>query len=227
MVSANPGPPVPRLLPTSAASETAKESALAASSAGGPSAAARPPVQASASYRGPNVAPQSHCSGLPKHTDPTSCFSIADILVSTLPGGTHGEQDVELLTSHLPAVTADDDYYDFYGRNGGVHAAAPGPDSPAWSSCHSDYSRSAARSDAGWDGGLDTLQSPDAGTEVEAGGSSDGPGDWLLLHVLADTEADGDGRGQGEWLSAWQAVDTLLGEPGASVAVWAAAALAQ
>ena len=65
---------------------------------------------------------------------------------------------------------------------------------------------------------------------VDAGGSGGGPDNWLLLDGLADASADGDGAGQGGGLSpglnAGQAVDMLLGEPGASAAMWITSALA-
>ena len=122
--SESPGASVPRLLPNSAASVTTSATALAASSAVGSSAAARPPAQASAFYLGSNAAPQSHCSGLAQHTDPTTCYSISDILPGQ-PGGTQGEQVGDVFTSRLPAAIADDAYYESVC---GMHAAAP--DSP-------------------------------------------------------------------------------------------------
>ena len=123
-----------------------------------------------------------------------------------------------MFTSRLPAAILDKAYYESVC---GMHAAAP--DSPAWSSCRSDDS---AGSDSDCDGGIDALHGPDAGTVANAGCSGGGPDDWLLLDVLADAAADGDGAGQGGGLNAGQAVDTLLGEPGASAAMWIASALA-
>ena len=209
--NSKPSTSVPRLLPTSTATVTATATALAASSKVEPSAAARPPAQASAFSRGPGVPPQSHCGSLAKNPR-TSCFSLADILVPGQLGGTQGEQVGDVPVARLPAAIADDDYYESLC---GLHATAP--DSPAWSSCRSDDS---AGSDSDCDGGIDALQGPDAGTVADAGGSCGGPDDWLLLDALADASADGTCAGQGGELSpglnAGQAVDMLLGEPGAS-----------
>ena len=100
------------------------------------------------------------------------------------------------------------------------------PALPSRLSCRSDDSRSAG-SDADWDGGVDGLLGPLA----HAAGGGRGSDDWLMYDLLSDA-ADGGRQVHGEQGDAEELVigrtvdellDRLMGEPGASAVVGAAA----